>query len=276
LKQRIMAVWPTKPGEQVSPSPPDDSRRAPGVLYALGLILVYFLLQIAAGTVVSLVVGWLEKSRHPELSHTQVHQHVMTLLERPDSNALLVILTLPLIVLLMLWYVHRTWPALWGRPRPPGFGLTTPSSASWYLIALMIGLAMPPLGALLTQLLAHGREVTQNVEELSRHASGNLRLPLAIIAVTVGPIIEELMFRGVLLSALMHRLSTRWSVIICAALFGAVHLGGLDFQWYAVPNLIVLAVALCWLRLKSASLWPAILAHGIYNLFALIALFAAT
>lgn len=271
-----MAGWPIKPGEQVTPSLPDGARRAPGVLYAIGLIVVYFLLQIMAGALVSLVVGWLETSLHPELSHTQMHAHVMNLLQRPDSNALLVVLTLPLIVLLMLWFVQRTWPALWSRARPPGFGLTAPTSASWYLIALLFGVAMPPLGALLTQVLAHGHPVTQNVEELSRQASGNLRLPLAIIAVTVGPIIEELMFRGVLLSALMHRLSTRWSVLICAVLFGAVHLGGLDFQWYAVPNLILLAVALCWLRLKSASLWPAILTHGVYNLFALIALFAAT
>jgi uncharacterized protein len=271
-----MAVWPIKPDEQASPWSADDSGRAPGVLYALGLIVVYFLLQITAGAVVSFVAGWLVKFRHRDLSHAQVHEQVMTLLQRPDSNALLVVVMLPLIVLLMLWFVHRTWPALWARATPPGFGLTAPSSASWYLMALLIGLAMPPIGALLTQLLAHGHEVTQNVEELSRHASGNLRLSLAIIAVTVGPIIEELMFRGVLLSALMHRLSTRWSVVICAVLFGAVHLGGLDFQWYAVPNLILLAVALCWLRLKSASLWPAILAHGVYNLFALIALFAAT
>jgi uncharacterized protein len=269
-----MAVWPIKPGEAVSPT--DDTRRAPGVLYALALIVVYFLLQIAAGAAVSLVAGWWEKAQHPEFSHAEAHEHAMTLLQSPDSNALLVIVTLPLIVLLMLWFVHRTWPALWARARPPGFGFTSPVSTSWYLVALMIGLAMPPIGAVLTQWLAHGHEVTQNVEELSRQASGHLRLPLAVVAVTVGPIIEELMFRGVLLSALMHRLSTRWSVVICGVLFGAVHLGGLDFQWYAIPNLVLLAMVLCWLRLKSTSLWPAILAHGVYNLFALIALFAAT
>jgi uncharacterized protein len=271
-----MAIWPIKRGENVSLSLPEDDRRAPGVLSAFGLIVAYFLLQITAGGVVSLVAGWWEKFRHPELARTEAHEQVMTLLQRPDSNALLVIIVLPLIVLLMLWFVHRTWPALWARSQPPGFGLTAPSSATWYLLALVIGLAMPPIGAVVTQLLARGHAVTQNVEELSRHASSNLRLPLAVVAVTVGPIIEELMFRGVLLSALMHRLSTRWSVVICAVLFGAVHLGGLDFQWYAVPNLILLAMVLCWLRLKSASLWPAILAHGVYNLFALIALFAAT
>jgi uncharacterized protein len=271
-----MAVWPIKPDEQVSPSMMDSNGRAPGVLYALGLILMYFLLQITAGAAVSFVVGWLETIRHPGLSHAQVHAHVMTLLQRPDSNALLVILALPLIALSIIWFVRRSWPTLWASARPPGFGLTAPSSANWYIIALLVGLVMPPIGAVMTQLFAHGHEVTQNVEEISRHASGNLRLPLAIVAITIGPIIEELLFRGVLLSALMHRLSTRWSVAICAVLFGAVHLGGLDFQWYALPNLMLLAAALCWLRLKSTSLWPAILAHGIYNLFALIALFAAT
>jgi uncharacterized protein len=270
-----MAIEPSKRDEAVF-APPDDTRRAPGVLYALALIVVYFLLQIAVGGAVSFVTSWWEKARHPDFSHVQLHQHVMDVLQRPDSNALLVIVTLPLIVLLMLWFVHRTWPAMWARAQPPGFGLTSPSSASWYLMALLVGLAMPPIGAVLTQLLAHGHEVTQNVEELSRQASGNLRLPLAVVAVTVGPIIEELMFRGVLLSALMRRVSIRWSVLINAALFGAVHLGGLEFQWYAVPNLVLLAMTLCWLRLKSASLWPAILAHGVYNLFALIVLFAAT
>ena len=271
-----MAVSPTKPEDPVSPLPSAVAVRAPGVLHALALILLYFLLQIAAGTLVSFVASILEGFRHPDLSHAQVHQHVMTLLQQPDSNALLVILALPLIALIMLVLVRRSWPALWALPQPPGFGLTAPIAASWYALAVLVGLVMPPLGGVLTQWLAHGHEVTQNVEEISRHASGNLRLPLAIVAVSVGPLIEELMFRGVLLSALMRRLSTGLSVTICAVLFGVVHLGGLHFEWYALPNLILLAAALCWLRLKSTSLWPAVLAHCIYNLFALIALFATT
>lgn len=260
------------PGEQ----PPTGAVRAPGVLYALGLIVLYFVLQVAAGTLVSFVAGLLERFRHPELSYTEAHQHVMTVLQRPDSNALLVILALPLIALIMLWFLHRAWPVLWSQAKPPGFGLTAPTSAGWYVVGLLTGLVMPPLGALITQLLAHGHGVTQNVEELSRHASSNLHLPLAMVAVIVGPLIEELMFRGVLLSALMRRLSTNGAIAICAVLFGVVHLMGLDFQWYAVPNLILLAAVLCWLRLKSASLWPAILAHSVYNLFALVALFAST
>jgi uncharacterized protein len=271
-----MAAGSINPAQQGSTPPLDDRARPPSVLYALALIVTYFVLQLAAGLLVSFIVGLLEKLHHPELSRVQIHERAMVLLKQPDSNALLVILALPLIALLMLVFIQRSWPALWTRASPPGFGFTPPSSASWYGLALLIGLVMPPVGAVITQWLAHGHPITQNVEELGRQASGNLRLPLGLVAITVGPLIEELLFRGVLLAALMQQWSARWSIATCAVLFGLVHLGGLDFQWYAVPNLVLLAAVLCWLRLKSASLWPAVLTHGVYNLFALIALFAAT
>lgn len=258
------------------PAAPMPSSKVPGVLYAIGLVLLYFLLQVAASVLMGLAVGVLEKIRHPQLSFAGMHKHVMGVLQQADSSAVLMVVALPLIALLLFWLVRRQWPLLWLRAEPPGFGFNAPFTARWYAAALLVGVAMPPLGALLTQLLAHGHDVTQNVQELTRHASSYLRLPLAIVAVTIGPMIEELMFRGVLLSALMRRISTAPSIAICAVMFGLVHLAGLNFQWYALPNLMLFAVALCWLRLRSGSLWPAILAHGLYNLFALMALFAAT
>lgn len=268
----MSALPPPATGESSAPPAPPE---APGVLPALGLILLYFLLQVVAGVVLGFGAGVLEKMRYPQLSLAEVRKHATEILRQPDTSAMLVVVAMPLIAIALFWLVRRTWPGLWLRPTPPGFGLVNPASSRWYVAALVVGLVMPPVGALITQWLAHGHEVTQNVQELTQHASSRLRLPLGMVAVTVGPMIEELMFRGVLLSALMRRLSTATSVALCALLFGAVHLSGLDFQWYALPNLIVLAAALCWLRLRSASLWPAILAHGMYNLFALVALFSA-
>lgn len=255
-----------------SASPPSQT---PGVPYALGLVLLYFLLQIGAGMLLGFVVGLREKLRHPQLPFADLRQHVMRVLQQADINAMLMVLALPVIGLVMFWLVRRRWPALWLRAVPPGFGFNAPLALRWYAAAVLVGLVMPPLGALLTQWLAHGHVLTQNVEELSRRASSGLRLPLGIVAVSVGPMIEELMFRGVLLSALLGRYSTGTSVALCAMLFGVMHLAGLDFQWYALPSLMLLAAALCWLRLQSGSLWPPILAHGLFNLFALMALFAA-
>jgi uncharacterized protein len=268
-----MTEKPANPNESMSPSGAARSS-TPSVLIAIGLIVLYVLLQAAAGALVSFIVGVVERIHHPDLSQADLHRQVITLLKRPDSNALFVIVGLPLVALAMLGIVRRQWPALWSLAKPPGFGFAPATSAYWYVLAFIVGVVTPPLGGWLTELLAHGQTVSQNVEELSRHAPENLRLPLAMVMVIVGPLIEELLFRGVLLSALMRSLSTAWSITISAVLFGVVHLEGLDFKWFALPGLILLAVGLAWLRLKSSSLWPAVLAHGVYNLFALMALFA--
>jgi len=87
--------------------------------------------------------------------------------------------------------------------------------------------------------------------------------------------VEELLFRGVLLSALIKRVHVGWAVTGSSLLFALVHLPGLDYQWYALPNLILLALLLAGLRLRSGSIWPAVLAHGANNLLAVAAWFVA-
>ena len=42
-----------------------------------------------------------------------------------------------------------------------------------------------------------------------------------------------------------------------------------------MPALALLRVALAWLRLRSGSLWPAVIAHGCNNLLAMLAMFVA-
>jgi membrane protease YdiL (CAAX protease family) len=56
--------------------------------------------------------------------------------------------------------------------------------------------------------------------------------------------------------------------------FALAHLPSMQWQWYALPDLALLAAALSWLRLRAGSLWPAVLAHGVNNLLAVVAWFA--
>ena len=70
-------------------------------------------------------------------------------------------------------------------------------------------------------------------------------------------------------------LRTAWAVLASAALFALVHQPDLHWLWYALPNLALLGVVLTWLRLRSGSLWPAVLAHAINNLLAMLALFVS-
>jgi hypothetical protein len=204
-----------------------------------------------------------------------IDAQLQIVMAQPDTHSLLAIITLPLAAMITLYVARQYWPTLWAIRQPPGLGMVRPTSPAFYGIAVIVGLLMPMLGGYITQLLAHGQEVSQNVVQMGRGASSELRIPLLLIVIGIGPLVEELLFRGVLLSALMQRLRLGVAVAVCVGLFAAVHLPGLDFKWYALPDLMLLATALCWLRLKSGSLWPAVVAHGINNLFAMTAVFIA-
>jgi membrane protease YdiL (CAAX protease family)/NAD-dependent dihydropyrimidine dehydrogenase PreA subunit len=81
-----------------------------------------------------------------------------------------------------------------------------------------------------------------------------------VLAVAVGPFVEELVFRGVVLSALRKRWSLAISITISAALFAVCH-----FSLWMFAPIFVLGVALGWLAGRSQGLWPAIWLHVLYN-----------
>ncbi|GMQ94173.1 MAG: hypothetical protein BMS9Abin12_1657 [Acidimicrobiia bacterium] len=93
---------------------------------------------------------------------------------------------------------------------------------------------------------------------------------LAVVAVAA-PIIEEIIFRGMLLSVLRRSLS-RWpAILLSAAVFSAVHL--LDPDALAVvPGLFLLGVVLGWAALRRGDLSLAIALHSGINLLAAVTL----
>ena len=248
--------------------------RLPHLGSAVGVIILYFALQFLASGLVGVGLGFaLGASGAPAAGLTA---RIRTVLAQPDTNAMMVILTLLLAASVTIVLVRRLWPAAWSHGAPPGLGLTRPGRPLFYLAAIVLGLALPIAGGWLTRWVAQGHQVTQDVKQIGGAASLALRLPLALVVVTLGPLVEELLFRGALLSALLRRMPAAWAVAISSLLFACVHLPDLGFLWYAVPNLVLLAAALAWLRLRSGSLWPAVVAHGVNNLLAVTAWFVAS
>lgn len=84
-------------------------------------------------------------------------------------------------------------------------------------------------------------------------------MTVGVLAV-LGPALEELLLRGVVLPAVSARFGV-WSAILFSALAFALLHGSL---WSLLP-LTVLGVGVGWLAVRSRSLWPAILAHVLYN-----------
>lgn len=82
----------------------------------------------------------------------------------------------------------------------------------------------------------------------------------AVTATVLAPLYEELVFRGVLLPALVTRFGAVAGVAITSALFAVAHLSLVEFA-----PLFVLGIVLGWLRLKSGGLSRSVLMHAAWN-----------
>lgn len=94
---------------------------------------------------------------------------------------------------------------------------------------------------------------------------------LALASVVLAGVVEELAFRGVLLSRLISR--GIWpAVAISSALFGLMHLTNLALgsPWYSVLLQVMFAgmagTGYAAMRLRTGSLWPPMILHAAFDL----------
>ena len=106
----------------------------------------------------------------------------------------------------------------------------------------------------------------------------SLKVPLFVmlfvLAGIVAPITEELLFRGAILRGLLSRYSIVPALLIQGAIFGAAHLTP-DQGWGNISLLATLAVVgigLGVLTWATGRLWPATLAHALFNCTSLVLL----
>ncbi|MBD0330359.1 MAG: CPBP family intramembrane metalloprotease [Thermoleophilia bacterium] len=85
-----------------------------------------------------------------------------------------------------------------------------------------------------------------------------------VLAAGVFPVVEELLFRGVGYS-LLTRFGASAAIVVTAVLFGLAH--GLV---NALPILVVFGLGLGWLRRRTESVLPCVLAHAAFNAAALV------
>lgn len=233
---------------------PADGRQ-PTLVGAIALILGYFALQLAIAVPAFALARLLAGRFGIAFDDARLY-------------ALLAILLLsPLVVLTAIRYV---WPAMWALATPPGLGWCAPRGGGAYVLAAALVIAVPLVSSALTALLAHGHPVDQDVHQWLVHASLPPQILMMVVAVTLAPAVEELMFRGVLLSALLRRLRAGWAVGVCAAAFALVHLPDFAYHWYPLPGLALLGAVAAWLRLRSGSIRPALLLHAGNNLCAVL------
>lgn len=109
--------------------------------------------------------------------------------------------------------------------------------------------------------------ISHTMLEAMHNADSALTQSLLLIsAVLVAPLLEEVMFRGLLQTVLVGLLGRdrRWPAVVTASVFfAAVHLGAAE--WQTLPGLFILGLILGWLYERSGSLLASITLHAAFN-----------
>lgn len=260
---------------------PPATAATPGPWSGLGTVALYFLLQFGLGILAGIAVGFalgVVRGFKAGVTHHAFDPHALaqTMRTNPDVRVAVTVLTILAAALVMTAFVRRTWPAQWSRAELPGFGLVRPASRLAYPGAVLLAVLVLMVGNLMTHLLSGAQPVHQDVTVMAGHVNTGARVLLAVLVVCVAPFVEELVFRGVLLSGLARRMPSVPAVIVSALVFGGVHLPDFGFAWYPVPALVLLGLVLAWLRLRTRSLWPSVTLHATNNFLAVLAWFIAT
>lgn len=110
-------------------------------------------------------------------------------------------------------------------------------------------------------------EQAQNIG-FSTSVSGYELLISFLSLVVITPILEEILFRGILFFNVRKYVSFWSATLVTSALFAAAH-----GQWNVGIDTFVLSIALCWLVEKTKGIAPSILLHAVKNGVAFIFLF---
>lgn len=78
---------------------------------------------------------------------------------------------------------------------------------------------------------------------------------------------EEILFRGPIQKGLLRRLPVWPAILIASVLFAAAHL-----DLYGLPIRTLLGVILGWMVVRTGSIFPAMLMHGVYDIVSLLQL----
>ena len=148
--------------------------------------------------------------------------------------------------------------------RLPGLGFGLAHWQQQIVEGMQTALAsfLPVLGVLLITSAFRSPQKTHPLLRLLQQNDGTeALLAIVLAAVIFAPLVEELMFRVVLLGWLKTRTTSREAIVVSSLLFAAVH-GPLDGL-----ALVPLALLLGLLYDRRKSFWSVFVAHAFFNLW---------
>lgn len=131
-------------------------------------------------------------------------------------------------------------------------------SRSWVGAAAGVVVASVVVSVVLEPILHAGEEQGLSPEVWRPDRAGAFAVN-AVVIVTLVPFAEELFFRGLgvhVFGMFGGAAAVAGTAIVFALAHGLV---------VAVPSLLFFALGLAWVRLRSGSVWPGVIAHAAYN-----------
>jgi len=235
-------------------TPPTRRPEPVGVgFWAAGAALMYFAIPIGAQIALA-ASGELESARAGEQS---LRAMAIALAGSASAGVLIAIGLLRVI-----------------QPRFPdlGFGLKV-SDLSWGFAILLVALPAILLTSSVSGVVAHWISgeapdplAHETLRLLTENRGGGWWWLTIGGVVVLAPILEELLYRGFVQSALVALTGSRWLAIIVGSLiFTSVHIGAAD--WRAMPGLFVLSMAMGIAFERKGRIGIPIVMHALYNAF---------
>lgn len=179
--------------------------------------------------------------------------------------------------LLGLWAAVRRRGSSFGA-----LGLHVEPSDGVYLLGgvlLQVGIAAAFIP--LAQLIGAEGSTQALAEQIPNIGGTVLRAGLVVSVALIAPVIEEVMFRGLLPRVLRKWMNWTWAYVAAAFVFALFHLLGVTGDnvghslMLLVPQLFIVGLILGWQARKRRRLGVAIFIHSGFNLVAVLALLFA-
>lgn len=129
----------------------------------------------------------------------------------------------------------------------------------WHMIALIFGIYAIAIG--LSTWLGSPEDELTRILQSSRAAV----FMVAFLATFTAPLVEEVVYRGVLYSAFQKVFSVPVAVIIVTVLFAAVHVPQYFGNTATIITICITSLTLTLIRVKTDNLLPCIIFHTIFN-----------
>ncbi len=153
---------------------------------------------------------------------------------------------------------HLGWASGFGLPRAPGKAIAWGGLAT--VIFLPLGWSLQTLSLHVMERLGIEPSVQLALQALKNSGSVGEIAAMAVVAVVLAPIAEELLFRGVLYPVVKHFGFPRLALWGTSALFAAIH-----FNVGIFIPLLAFALVLVWLYERTDNLLAPIAAHVAFN-----------